>query len=405
MMWFVGALALMFLSFNFIIYFEKESQVRYLIKEQNYVKDEIALDKIITENDRRIKITSFYASIIATYGVKYHPGKKRDRQGLNHYQKADFILTTYKLCKLLDIPYMLPMSIAGYESGFIPAAETDYETGIFQHRPVAVAQAFMYYHQLPAAYKKQCAFVYTSAEDLKDPVNALKIQMVLLWGLKKDFDNNEGFYVSGSHWGTHLIYPLYKKGITIPDEFVFNKGTIKEDARNPLMYYYIINAYKSRFDMFSLKVWIENDYVARYKRQASKSEVGFLDGWKYAQDLLKTAKEVEINNTKYEEEQERLIRKYNEKIKTVETEYRRIHGLMKEGKFDKIKDLFKLGRSQFFWLVGEVNQDNISEQKKFLIKIYISAIIIFLLIFLFGLIEIIKYGVKLCLIIIRKRKK
>ena len=177
----------------------------------------------------------------------------------------------------------------------------------------------------------------------------------------------------------------------IPDQFVFNRGTLKEDARNPLMYYYIINAYENRFNEFDLKVWIDQGYIDAYKKECSRMEWGFLEGWKYAQDLLKTAQEIKINTEKYEAENKRLIEKYNEKIKKVDEEYRRIHGLMKRGKFKKIKDLFLIAKLQFRALRDEIMDQEKKMIERILLISYILIILIILIFAIIGVIDIIRW--------------
>jgi len=390
--WLTGFSILLSIIFiiQFYVIYNDNLELSKLLRQEDYVRERITVDEILSPNDRYLKVSKFYSAIIATYGVKYHQNKGRENdQGLSHYQKPDFILEVYRLCNMLDIPYMLPMAMATFESSFRPYVQTDFETGIFQHRPEAVGQAWIYYYQLSPEYQKKCSFYYNDREDLKDIINAIRIQMVLLWGYKKDFANNQAYYISSAHWGLHRIWPMYSRGIAIPDEFSFNKGTVDEDCRNPMMYYFIINSYLTAYNRFDLNVWVETaGYKEVYKKACSKLEWGYLEGWKYAQDLLETAKEVELNNSEYKEKNEKLIKKYNDKIKQVDEEYRRIHGLMMQGKYRDIKDLFNLARQEFRAFRDDVMAGRL---KTYRVIIHLSSILIFLLNTLFLIYFVVKY--------------
>ena len=118
-------LSILFLIQSIIIHLDR-NDIRERYQDQIQIREKITADRILSENDRYLKITKFYSSIISVYGVKFHPKKKRGNdQGLNNYQRADFIRETYQLCRLLDIPWMLPMAIATFESAFRPYAETE----------------------------------------------------------------------------------------------------------------------------------------------------------------------------------------------------------------------------------------------------------------------------------------
>ena len=408
MMWMFAGLSIIFLSVIIIIWNEWKDE-RETDKENNRIKKDIHVDRITTESDKYITVTEFYVDIMSTYGVKYNHRKgKSQNQGLNHYQRIDTAKEIYQLSKLLNISYMLPMSIAQYESAFRPYIFTTnslgeiIEMGLYQHRSGAVGQAFLYSHQLPQAYKKRCAFYYEGPESLKDPINATRIELVLLWGEKRTYANNRAFFVSSRHWGQSSIYPLWSGGITPDENFIFDKDTIKEDSRNPLMYYSIIRAYETQFNKFNLKVWVETSgYAKLYKKKCSKMEWGYIEGWKYAQTQIKIAKLITLKTEQHKEEVNKLELKYLDNIKKLDNKYRELNGYLKRSEFKKIEDIFSEGMAHFKWLRNTIRDDEKKIAHKIFVVLYaISLLIMFVCTFIIGLRIIIWVGRK----IFRKKK-
>ena len=383
MMWLFAALCIFFLFTNFIIWNEwrEESKVH---DENTRIKNDVDADKITTSSDSYLQITEFYIDIISTYGVKYNYKKGKGRnQGLNHYQRTDVVKEVYQLCKLLDIPFMLPVSIAAYESAFRPYVFTTnkngekLEVGLYQHRQGAVGQAWLAYHQLPPAYQKRCAFHYTGDESLEDPINATRIELVLLWGEKRDYANNKAFYVSSRHWGKGDIYPLYAGGIVPEKDFEFNKGTIKEDVRNPLMYYHIIRSYEEQFNKFSLKVWVETSgYAELYRKECSKLELGFIEGWKYAQTQIELSEEIKKETERSKKKVEKLELKYLDNIKKLDGKYRQLNGYLKRNEFQHVHDIWNEGMAHLKWLRDIIRDEEKKLANKIFVILYVIALVI-----------------------------
>lgn len=385
--WLFAGLVGVLLFENIFIRIDSRKFKQDILKEQLYIREKINVHKILSENDRYIKVTRFYSAIMSVYGVKYNHRLKKQDNGLNHYQKADVILEMYELSKLLNLPVMLLPALAAYESAYRPGVKTEYETGLFQHRPSAVGQAKLFYDWLPKKYKKKLAFTYNNRDDLTDPVNAIRIQAVLLWGYKKMFNDNQAFYISASHWGLSRIMPIYKAGIRIKDKFVFNRGTIKEDARNPLMYFYIINQYVVNFENFDLKIGIENGYIEKYKQTCSRYEKDYLNSWKFIKSLQDDIKKIE----ELKAEKEKMIAGYNEKIKNVDKKYREIYSMVHSGKYDSVKKLFKQSREDFYKiLVDPIIRKKADNRERWLSIMYIFILIILITFSFIGFYSLIK---------------
>ena len=370
----------------FVIYIDGGNRVDRIVKEHTYIDRILKIKSQLTPDSTKLRITTFYSEIIARYGMRYHPKNNSNIQGLNHYQKADIINLIYTGCTELQIDYMLPMGKIIFESAYRPYVETDWETGLWQQRKVYVIQAFYFYNQLPTHLKKKYHFYYNDREDLKDPINATKIELVSLWGLKRMFKGNKVFVYSASHWGIGKIWPIYKKGIDFPEKYVFDKDTIKEDSRNPLMYYYVINSYASRFWEGDVDCWIEENYIKEYKKHISKQENDYINEWKYIKNLLDMLDEKE----KKIAEIKQIDLKYQSKVKRLDDIYRQAHKSIMEGDFTDIKLVFGICKRHLKDLAKEILADKKTVLEKVLIIIYLIIFCLFLIFSIIGFLVVIK---------------
>jgi len=403
MAWMFGAMAFFFLIFGIFIYLDKIKEVNYIIKESFHIKEQVEVNKILTQNDRYLKVQAMYANIIATYGTKYHPSKgKGNNQGLNHYQKADFMKEVYKLCTWLDIPYMWPMGKCSFESAFRPYVMTEYETGIWQQRHEYALMAHYYFQFLPESLKDKIHFRYKSREDLLDPINATRIEMIVIWGMYNyRFDHNLAWTYIASHWGESKIYPLYDKNIPIPEEYIFMKKNAERDARNPLMYYGVVYSYVSQFEKFSTKVWIDHSYIAAYKKECSRLERNYIEELEFIRDWYDLAKQYHKNNLEHEKKQKKIELKWEDKVTKLEDKYRELNGYIKAGKYRKVNDIFLEGKAHFKGLRDAIRKD----QKKDAHNIFMILWAISLLIMLCCTVVLIIIWIKVIIQWLRKRKK
>jgi hypothetical protein len=386
----------LFFSLCIFIYIDKDRQARYAYAERSYIDEQIEINKIISENERYLKITEFYSSIMSTYFVKYREKDNRIDRGLNKYQKSELIYEVYHGCRILRIPYMYPMAKIIIESSGRPFIRTKWETGLWQMRHEYAMQAKYFYQFLPEHLKKRFAFVYTGKkEELENVINSTRIELINIWGYMRMFDGSVAWAYTASHWGMDKIHKIYKSGIkldmcTFPKEYRFKVKNSEDDVRNPLMYYYLATAYASQFEKFSTKVYVDKGYIEAYRRQASRLEREYIDMLKFVSDTMKYIVEVKENQEKFESQQKKLKLKYEEKIKYVDDEYRKLQGLVKSGRFKSFKDIVRMARGHFRWLRDEIVKEKKELYYKFLIYVYVFIVCFILFFFVIGLIATIK---------------
>jgi hypothetical protein len=200
---------------------------------------------------------------------------------------------------------------------------------------------------------------------LKDPLNALKIQAILAWGYMRKYRGNRIWWITATHWGDTRIYDYWRNGIQPPKHFVFHKGTAKEDARNPFAYYFWWAANWNAFRNFRKDVNIDKGWVKIYQKECSKLEADYIEAWNWVKNIIKKNKEIEQKYKEIEkqlQEIKQMKKEHKKLIEKADNEYRRIHKLMKKGKFTNIKDLFKISKSIFKSLAVDLFQDE--HQKK-----------------------------------------
>jgi len=355
--------------------------------EQRFLTERVNEELTISDNERRLKIISMYGAIVSRYGNKFHPnnnqGDNRRYQGLSKWQMADYLTACYKYETLLGIPYFTLVSIALIETSFNPIAATYWdnnkpkEAGMYQHRKEAVGQALLYHKsltQVNPGIADQLSFSFSDMPDLYDPVNAAKVAAVLLWGLKREFRGEQPYYISAYHWGLHKVMPYYQNNHSFPKRFEFNKGLSDEDIRNPILYFLVFNEYYSAFSRFRLQVNIDYTYVERYKKRCSDIEWQFIDSWKFIKQLKEQVSELQDFQVNAKKEHIELLTKLNDRLNNTEKEYNKILGITKTGKFQDIRDVFKLWRVAFNSFIEEMKHDKIHR-----IKFIQLCIIVFLI--------------------------
>lgn len=378
-----------------IIYIGSKDQVKNVIHEMTFIKDKTQVDKIITKSDKFIKVTSMHSKIFAVYGQKYNKKNHWRYQGFNKHLKAATIKECVQVSDLLDLPEFSIITVGVLESSCNPVARTTnkdgsmLEAGWLQMRESAVAQATLYYNQLPPKYKKRLAFRFNSMDDLLDPINSTRIMAVLIWGLRHRYMNQWPWVFTSYHWGMSRIDKYYDYDIAPTENFIFHKGKLNEDVRDPFLYWHIFNAYNSQFEKFDIKVYIDKTYVERYLNKCSKLEYDFIKKWKWFQDQEKLNDKIKQDKIDYKEERRKDIELWNKRISEVNAEFKKAKGLLQTGKFNNLNDIWRIGKIAVLDLVNEVKDEKVAKMKKTLL---ISFGIFILIAFLFSIFGFIMFG-------------
>ena len=365
-----------------------KEQRREITDRLTYIKDQRELVNTLSEADRHLKVTTMYVSVAVNYGQKFHKKynkpKKWKYQGMDKKQLSDLSRLCYRWSRLTDVPYFDIWTTGLIETAYNPLARTYYEdgktlceAGWFQHRKEAVMQSEYFLHRMPDYLKKELTFTFNNMEDLLDPVTALKVQVCLFWGARRLFGNDPSWYVPAVHWGIGKMYRYYKNGMTPPIHFVFNRGTLREDVRNPFTYYFVWHAYSSQFERFTLDVFIEKGWLEQYRKECSKMEWNFIHSQRYVRDMVNLAEEYREQAEKYKKLELKLSKKMEEKIRNANNAYRKLHGRVKSGKLSSMKDVYWEGRKILKDLVLELESEKTERTHKvYLISIITSIIII-----------------------------
>jgi hypothetical protein len=400
-----------------------------------YLNDKIKEDVMVTERDNQLKVIAMYNLIISTYGNKYHKrynvGKKRKYQGLEpRWQAPLFNRKSYDYEKRLNIPYMTFHTFAKIETAFNPYAETKreitvkkgrketkkaliLEAGIFQHREEAVGQALLFNKQMRSIHPnlaEELEFKFNKMGDLFDPINALRVQANLVWGYMQKTANQMAWWSTLTHWGWGRIAGYYyfrkNKGI-LPDDFTFNKGTVKEDTRDPLQYFGLFFANWGQFSKFRIRVGVEQWYDKLYKQECSRLEWQFIQSWKFVKDLKEDVQDFKKFRLETKIEHEKRLKKILSKAANIDREYAKLHGIIKSGRFTKINNVFGMWRIHFKKLRDDLGYERKAKTKvgKKEVRFNKSLIIIYLiamgLLFAFSIIGILST----IIIVIKKIKK
>ncbi len=350
-------------------------------------KDTIAQQALIGPQEAKLKYIDFYNKIIGWYGGSYHPTPERSR-GMHGKTRAIFIVKCYEYTKILDLPPMALMSLAFMESSYNPNATGPFEEGgIFQMRWAAVAQATYFYEKwlTSPAVKKTLRFDATKWDDLYDPLNQLKMAAVLLWGYKRMFGNDERWYIPAYHWGSGLIMKYYRNDVLPPDEFVFNKGTINEDVRNPWSYYFVWAQVNQAFSHFRKDINVPTDYVKKYMAQASKLEQEFIESWKYVKKLYDTLDRMERKEKEFEDYMATERRRLKGITEKAYKKHAELNALIKVGKFRKVSDVFHAGEALSRKLAKDIAGDAVRSRDKVAFAAFAGAAVIAGLFSLFGI--------------------
>lgn len=405
--WFSTTMTVICICLAFVFYRDGREIANLSIMESNYIKDARAIDGILTERDKYLKVTSFYAQIAAAHWARWSPvnNNKPKKQGLTRDERARLYREIYEVSSLLGIPLMsLPATIS-IESSGIPRNRTEYEAGLYQHRYEAVNQANTYFNQLPDYWKKRMAFYFNSMDDLLDPINATRIEAVLVWGSMKQFGGDPSWYITAKHWGLTRIHSYYKNGVLPPREFKFNVGTIREDIRQPFTYYFAYNEYLGQFSRFNTEVMITTSWLESYRKEASKMEWEFIELQRDVMKIRELIDDVRKEKTDFEEQREAKLDKIDRVTEKLEDKYRELNNLVKRGRFKNIKEVYLLSRQYFKEMMGDIVDPKIESNRKMAVWVLMGSIVVSLVFSIYGFVVFSVYSFKVVKLRILRKKK
>lgn len=363
------------------------ADVRATIHEYTYMKDQRELESILSDRDRQIKVTDMYGRIHSVYGKKYHSDYDKAgqyiHQGLKKEVRSEFFRLCYEYSRILSLPYFTLITTAVIETGMNPIARTYkttiidgvevnliLEAGIFQNRYEAVQHALWILHkEMSPSLQQIFSFKFDRMEDLFDPLNALKIEAILFYGAKVRYKADPSWYVTSVHWGSERIWKYYINNVMPPNQFVFNKGTINEDARSPFTYYFYWNAYNSQFERFSTDVFVDESWIVSYKNACSKQEGQFIDMMKYVRTMIEIAEARQDALDEYKKKEDLYQKQWENKLKATDDKYRELVGLLHRGEGKTAKDIFKEGIALFKGLADDIYSEKVDAMRKIMIII------------------------------------
>lgn len=391
-----GVMAVLFV----IRHKEYRSDLKNIRIEENYMTHKLYEQITGSSKERKMKITTFYGYIMTDYGNKYRKGKdrkgQRKTQGLHpKYQKPQVIDAMYNYEQWLDIPHFTLIILAMIESVFNPIAVTYddegniIEAGLWQNRLEFVGQAMLALKdltQINPRLAKKLNFKFSSMKDLSDPVNATKIEALVVWHYKRYFANNTPYYILATHWGLHRAYKYYITDFEIPDEIVFLKKNLKNDVRKPLHFWRMFYSAYKNFSSFRIEIGYDITYIISYKEKCSRLEYEFVHSWKEEKKLKAEIADLKKYKIEIDQKLKEKINKIIKREKKLDQLYRKYFNMIETGKFHKIKDVWIMWKTHLKQVYMELFGEKIKKEKRVTYIIYFSMISVIFLFTLFGFI-------------------
>jgi hypothetical protein len=374
-------------------YIDANNRVQHERDRLKYHDDTRNLEKIMGKNEKYLRVTTFYTEIHVTFGQKYVPkyiGKPE--QGLHTKEEALLNREWERLSRILGFPYMILPAKAVVESALKKNAQTfrtykltdgtevmePLETGLYQHREIAVGQAFIFFNRMPTYLQKECFFYYNSPEDLKDPINATRIEAVLTWGSMIKYKRDLIWVWFAIHHGEGKSWPLYRYDIEPPKEYVFNKGRPDEDAKNPFSYPFLVYKHFIKFNQFDTQVGISRAWIDRYKETCSKIEWSYIELQKTVQKYNRKRQQQTEKAKEADLEEEERFKEIDKLALKLENKGRELNGLIKKGKFTNVKEVYLFMES----FTKETMRDFVSKETQRNRKVAIGALLCIIVIVL-----------------------
>ncbi len=356
----------------------------WLVKDNQEYNQQFKQEALISRNEEFIKVTDFYNKIIGRYGKRYH---SKNIQAMHPRQRAKWVKRCYEYSKKLDLPLMAVLSIALFESGFNPKADGPFnEAGMFQLRPSAVRQADSFRKKIKSKkLREELAFRDNNRNDLEDPLNALKIACLLLYGYRIEFGSNPVWYISAYHWGGHLMGKFYYAKALPPENFVFNKGTLREDVREPFSYYFVWAHMDNAFSSFRQYITIPLDYIEAYRKQAGEHEIAFIDHYKFVRKLKTSIKDLEKVRSEFEEDRKKELKRVENLLVKAENDYIQMKGWIKKGNFRSLNEVWMAEKSIYKNLLKNIVQERLDFKSRLALYVSVAMLAIMAFFSLIGL--------------------
>lgn len=381
--WGLGVLSviLLFIVIFGLVTFSEER--RWLINDRVEFDTEISHQLMLSASDHKRISIDFANKIISRYGYRYH---HKNKKAMHPKERADFVLKAYEYEKVLDLPTFTLLSFAMLESYFNPYERGPYnETGMFQFRKNTVAQAESFWKAIRSSkIREKLRFRNTSTNDLVDPLNQLKMAAVLIWGYRIDFGNDLLWYISAYHWGGGQMHKYYVKGMLPPDEFVFNRGTVREDARNPFSYYFVWSQIHNAFSGYRQQLSLPLEYISAYRKAASERELVFIDHFKLVQNLKDSIRDLKKMKIEFSEGREREIERLDKFVSAAEKDYAIKKKWIKEGNFTTIEQVWTAERAIWKQFLKDLFEDKFILRSRIVIYSTAAVGVILLLFSLIG---------------------
>ena len=368
--WGLGILSVILLFiviFGFVMFSEER---RWLINDRIAFDTEISHQLMLSPSDHKRVSIDFANKIISRYGYRYH---HKNKKAMHPKTRADWVLKAYAYEKMLDLPTFTLLSFAMLESYFNPYEKGPYnEGGMFQFRrgTIAMAESFRRDIRSPRIREK-LRFQYNGTNDLIDPLNQLKMAAVLIWGYRIEYDNDMMWYVSAYHWGGGQMYKYYVKGVLPPDEFVFNKGTVREDVRNPFSYYFVWSQIHNAFSGYRQQMSLPLDYISAFRKAASERELLYISHLKLIQNLKTSIRDLKNMKTEFTEGRKKELEKLEKLVLSAEKDYAITQKWIKKGDFTTIEQVWTAEKTIWRKFLKDLFEDKFILRSK--IVIYSTA--------------------------------
>ncbi len=389
--WGFGVFSVILLFLVVFVLVTSSEERRWLINDRVEFDTEVSHQLMLSASDHKRISIDFANKIISRYGYRYH---HKNRKAMHPKARADFVLKSYEYEKLLDLPTFTLLSFAMLESYFNPYESGPYnESGMFQFRKDTVAQADSFWKDIRSPkIREKLRFRTGGTNDLIDPLNQLKMAAVLIWGYRIDFGNDLMWYVSAYHWGGGQMYKYYVKGVLPPDEFVFNRGTIKEDVRNPFSYYFVWSQIHNAFSGYRQQMSLPLEYISAFRKAASERELIFIDHLKLIQNLKNSIRDLKEMKTKFTEGRERELERLEKLVFAAEKDYAIKKKWIKKGNFTTIEQVWTAERAIWKQFLKDLFEDKFILRSR--IVIYSTAAVgaVLLLFSLVGVYVFLRWG-------------
>lgn len=286
------------------------------------------------EQERKSKYRKMMIRILTVYGFQYDPKFKK---AMSNDEKIQYINFNYEAASklnfgLFDVPIIHQM-----ETAFNPHARGEFnEIGIGQMKFGTALLAEKLLKFMPDSLRKFLSFDLKSQDDLFNPIVNAKAAYVLLWHLRREYQNREDWYISIYHWGGFLGQRWDEGKGEVPLSF-----TLNGIEYNVIKYYLQFRELKDAYEAGQLEAGKEiEEKWKNYQAQLTKEEINFRKTKSIIRNLKKQLtekRELESELEKKHEEITKALNQANEQLNII------ANGAQKDGpaSLKKVKDVVK----------------------------------------------------------------